>query len=710
MKKLYLGLLMTAIAFSSCEMSDQDSKNSGTNQQGEVFSFETQHRVDMQAEFGPMSINGLVQVFTSDPTQYVKENGKIVDSYTEGDAVYNTYANQDGLAIGSFDLPDYVKKVWVSVHAIGVGGTVECPVENGQIRLDLASKQNVKRVKGLAPNASANPEMYSLPTERLSVPAGWTNFQTLVKWWNGSTVDKYGKVISDPNNLISWDGAAYTERSPIDYSDLQVLLKALWKGDVKPSGLDNSRLCVKDVSLVNTTIHVKGDKKGTKLWFRFMDEHAWNQNVMGYYYYPEGQEASLNKKTMKKYIILPNASKPNHYPYCKPTSNAPYEAEYAPAESGMAIQMLFEDPETGEVSEIFPAGYTIGFFCLSDSYNANSSSINVTDSKALFSNDALNSDGRSRFICLTMNSNDKDYLVYGLEDGTGDKSYEDILFIIDAEEPDMIQEPNRVTIESVTGTTTTNTTLSDHTYNTYAFEDNYEAERDYDLNDVVVEHHRIYNSKKTSVLQKQLTSIIDYFSINSRYATFDNAFAFQYAKEYSELGSNITIKFEASKNGADWTTWAPKSKYYWTNSSNKVLRAYVLYNSKDLNGVKYFRVTRTFNGVVDAEDVRMAEQSVYPYVIPKWDTRNGNSWNEIHLPGDEVTVLALNKESNDDNFHFVDANVEAGMLFPYAINISQIKTDRFEPSAEGVRIDVTYPRFTDWVKSNGQQATDWFRK
>lgn len=699
---------MTAIAFSSCEMSDQDTKNPNINQQGEVFSFETQHRVDLQADLGPMSINGLVQVFTNDPTQYVTENGKIVDSYTEGDAVYNTYANQDGRATGSFELPDYVDKVWVSVHAIGVGGTVECPVENGQIHLDLGSKQNVKRAK--APRATADVQVFSLPSERMSTPAGWTNFQTLVKWWDGSNVEKYGKVISDPNGLISWDGAAYTDRTPIDYSDLHVLLKALWKGsDSKPSGLNNSNLCVKDVSLVNTTIHVKGDKTGTKLWFRFMDEHAWNQNVIGYYYYPEGQEASLNKKTMKKYIILPNASKPNHYPYCKPTSNAPYETEYAPAQSGMAIQMLFEDPETGIVSEVFPAGYTIGFFCLSDSYNANSSSINVTDGKALFSNDALNSDGRSRFICLSMTSNDKDYLVYGLEDGTSDKSYEDILFIIDAEEPDMIQEPERVTIESVTGTTTNNT-LAEHVYYTYAFEDNYEDKRDYDLNDVVIEHHRVYNSKKTSALQKQLTNIVDYFSLTSTSAAFDNAFGLQYAKSHSELGQNISIKYEASKNGADWTTWTPKTKYQWTNSANKDLRTYILYNSKNLDGVKYFRVTRTFNGVIDADEVREAEQSIYPFIIPKWDTRNGNSWNEIHLPGNEITPYAINAENNEDDFHFVDTQVEAGMLFPYAIRLTLTKTDCFEPSTEGRRIDKTYPKYTEWIHSKGSNAQDWYKK
>lgn len=713
MKKMYFGLLMAASLFVSCEMSDKPTEGNKDPQKVESFNFQTQHSVDLMANFGPMSINGLVQVFTSDPTQYVVEGGKVVDSYTEGEAIYSTYANQDGLALGTFDLPDYVNKVWVAVHAIGVGGVMECPVENGKIRVDLATPRHSAKRVAKAPQVT-NPQVFTLPTERLTVPSGWTNFRTLVKWWNDAEVNQYGKIINDPSHIISWDGAAYTDRTPIDYSDLQQLLRALWKGgDSKPSGLDNSNLCVKDVSLVNTTIHANGEKTGTKLWLRFLDEHAWNQNALGYYYYPEGTEATLNKATMKKYIILPNASKPNHYPYCKPTSGAPYETEYAPAQSGMSIQLLFEDPVTGEVSEEFPAGYTIGFFCLSDAFKNSTSNINVTTGNAMFSNDALNANNRSRFICLSMNSNGKDFLVYGLEDSSSsDKSYEDILFVIDAENPDMIQEPNRATIEhvieKVTGTTTT--IVNEHSYFTYAYEDNYEDVRDYDLNDVIVEHHRLYQSKKTSTMQKQLTSIIDYFTVASLYAAFDNAFAFQYDKQYSELGVNITIKFEASKNGADWTNWAPKSKYYWTNSANKNLRTYVLYNSKDLDGVKYFRVTRTFSGTVDADEVRAAETSIYPFVIPKWDTRVGNSWNEIHLPGGEITPYAVNKINDDEDFHFVDATTEQGMLFPYAISLSQTKTERFEPSAEGVRIDKTYPRFRDWVRSLGQQATDWYKK
>lgn len=709
MKKLYFGLLMTASLLVSCEISDQTQKDPNEGQKVESFNFTTQHNVELSADFGPMAINGLVQVFTSDPTRYVKENDKIVDSYVEGEAIYNTYANQDGRAIGMFAMPDYVNKVWVSLHAMGVGCTLECPVENGQIRIDLATARKAP-LRLQSASQAVEPQVFTLPSERLSAPSGWTNFRTLVKWWNDAEVNTYGKIINDPSHLISWDGAAYTDRTPIDYSDLQLLLKALWKGgSSKPSGLDNSSLCVKDVSLVNTTIHAKGESTSTKLWFRFLDEHAWNQNVMGYYYYPEGTEATLNKATMKKYIILPNASKPNHYPYCKPTSGAPYETEYAPAQSGMSIQLLFEDPVTGEVSEEFPAGYTIGFFCLSDAYKNNTSSISATTNNAMFSNDALNANNRSRFICLSMQSNGKDYLVYGMEDGTSDKSYEDILFIIDAENPDMIQEPNRANIRNVMGTAST--TVEEHNYFTYAYEDNYEDKRDYDLNDVIVEHHRLYESKKTAALEKQLTTIIDYFTVASLYASFDNAFAFQYAQQYSELGANITIKYEASKNGADWTTWTPKDRYKWVNKQGDALRTYVLYDHQSLSGVKYFRVTRTFNGTVSADDVRAAETSIRPFIIPKWDEKgSSHQWDEIHLPGGEITPYAVNTINGDEDFHFVDATAEPGMLFPYAISLSQTKTERFEPSHESVRIDKTYPRYRDWVKSQGQQATDWYKK
>lgn len=43
---------------------------------------------------------------------------------------------------------------------------------------------------------------------------------------------------------------------------------------------------------------------------------------------------------------------------------------------------------------------------------------------------------------------------------------------------------------------------------------------------------------------------------------------------------------------------------------------------------------------------------------------------------------------------------------PYAIHLPNIKD--FDCSNEGIRIDEIYPNFTNWVKSNGNENTDWY--
>lgn len=82
---------------------------------------------------------------------------------------------------------------------------------------------------------------------------------------------------------------------------------------------------------------------------------------------------------------------------------------------------------------------------------------------------------------------------------------------------------------------------------------------------------------------------------------------------------------------------------------------------------------------------------------------------ELHLPNYVPTKRA-------DSSHFGKGNDltdESQQMYyiskdnmPYAIHLPNIKD--FDCSNEGIRIDEIYPNFTNWVKSNGNENTDWY--
>ena len=84
-------------------------------------------------------------------------------------------------------------------------------------------------------------------------------------------------------------------------------------------------------------------------------------------------------------------------------------------------------------------------------------------------------------------------------------------------------------------------------------------------------------------------------------------------------------------------------------------------------------------------------------------TRN----HELHLPNYAPTTkmdtklfgIGQDKSNVSQNLYYVSYE-----KFPFAINIPAT----YVIPTERTRIDNFYPKFSDWVKSNGQTNTDWY--
>lgn len=119
-----------------------------------------------------------------------------------------------------------------------------------------------------------------------------------------------------------------------------------------------------DHSQKGTTINNIEITAPTEVYFTFLGEYAWWQNLIGYYHYPKGSvPASQNDVT--KTIIFPNVSKPGHEPFNdsgKLTDNIG-KATDAPLKQGETVKLLYTAPD-GTVSDKFPADEVIGFFLM----------------------------------------------------------------------------------------------------------------------------------------------------------------------------------------------------------------------------------------------------------------------------------------------------------------------------------------------------------
>lgn len=647
------GLLFLAMgaAWTGCSKTDLYDPTYGKEPLPEpsaIPDFSTRRAVNLTVDYAAPSVKTPFEVYTEYPYQ-VQPDGSVTKREIE--PVFAAYTDDNGRFSGEMLLPTVATTIYLCTPSLGLPRCVDVPVAGGAAtykRLDTVASKST-RAQVVVPGGTAVP--YTVDAAKL--------VYSLCSW------SDYGKPV----------GSGYLTPDPTLVAFANSLQRSLWNGSLtKPGGLNNSNKVVSEqytnISIA-TQMVVDGQVltvKDAGIRLAFLNEGAWYQNTLGYYYYPTDKRPADASK-VKKYILLPNASTPGSVPFDGYT----FSQSSAPVPACSWVSLKYID-DNGQVFDRFPPGYTIGWFVISDGFQYRSGTKYLdTGRQFIYSNQSWNANGKSP--CITLTDNTTGRVVVGFEDG-GDLSYEDLLFEVEADPSAAIYDPNK---PSITNSGVIALPEQDYSVSgTLAFEDNWPESGDYDLNDVVIEYKRVVTFDN----QNQVKRLTDHFKPVQRPdgALFTNAFAYQV--DASQVGS-----FDPLPEGA---VYEPA-----TNSF------VVFANAKTAIG-KEVVITRSFSG--GAMFNKSTLKAYNPYIIVKYAPANKKRV-EVHLPKFKATSYAdqtLIGTLND--VYYADKSGR----FPFAIDLP---VTGFKLVTEHVRIGSTneYPLYGKWVGGGcGTTSADWY--
>ena len=624
--------------------------------------FNTTSDVTFDLNYGALGQRILLQLYTEDPQQYDSENGIIE---IKGEAVYKIFTDDKGRFQGNVELPAGLQTVYIYTDAIGVRRFAEAKVQNGKVSMDFTSKPSTTR---RLTRAAGDYRIWNLGQ------SGVFNPLYSVVGWEGNA---YGRITDDNGGLLT-DGTFSAD-------DLKAIKPYL--GNNKTSEF-SKHLAGTDV--VNTTIApTYTDENGNtvttvsaQVYVTYIGEMgAWLQDGLGYYYYKTGEAPATRNEaisTLKHYMIIPNTSVAADAPYLgnkvgMVSGYYNYGEENAPAWPNERVQLLFEDPETGEITTQFPPGYTIGFFQVSKAHWGSNScqdeTYKVGTYRLWYSNEAWNNNNAKHFSALGY----KDKILYGVEDGEN-TSFNDLVFSVEADPSGAIKNPERAEIDVVVP----DEDVTESRNYTYAYEDIWPTGGDYDLNDVIVEHTRTVTFDSYNYVKR----VDDVFKAVQPVGSADytDAFAIQIA---ANQRGNITLPADA----IDETD----------------INTIILFSSaKDVRN-REFTVTRTFSGKALTKP-GLENEDINPFIIANFKGE-ANNRTEVHLPKHKATAKANQSQigTADDAYY---TNKDG--MHPFALKVPNVNNYHFQPVTEQVSIENEYLQYTKWVESRMQENTSWY--
>lgn len=679
-----VGSLVLTSIFTGCSVDEYiATKDEVIKKLGE-FTFQTTDEVMLDIYYGPLAGHALVQVYGEDPFADATPD----DINPKGETVFTTFLDENGRFTGEVELPAHVKDLYAVSTSWGAPYLVKGGVDENMAKLHSAqvSTHNAVQKRRADENYIVRPLK---PAE--TGDGNVSNLWTISDGWN-----VYGKS-NDVNHL--------EDEGHLTNQDLADLQNFIWEGATsKPrsdahtkfiNGLktDKANLVVVD-KYTDPVTYKTVDVENAEVWFTFVNEYAWNENAMGYYYYPKG--TTPNKDNLKMFIIVPNASVANNNPFGMANSYGFHSNEDAPVKTNHRVQLLYMDDQ-GNVSKNFPPGTDIGFFTIVNGFHLGSKyGAEKTDdgkysttrikggissaAKRYYSNREFNG-GTDHYIAVRMADGT---VVYGVEDGS-DNSFDDVLFTVTAS-PNLAIKPEAENVQEIPHEHVAEKSYVDKSKKfTYLFEDIWPDGGDYDLNDVVVRHSReiTYNQ------YNYVSEVNEIFKIEATPTTQDkDAIAFVIPEEH--MSSEIILP-----PGAVYEE--ETRSVFLTDAASKLY-------GKTVNVIR-----RGFQGV-RKDDI--FNEFLNPYIVnqtghPAW---NEEGRIEIHLANaNHFNEAVVTSKAYVEHNPILAAYIDPTGMYPYALSITDLY---FVPCDPGVKIgstDGAYPYFNSWTESNGKDKKDWYK-
>lgn len=601
-------------------------------EKSDFFEFLTTHEYQLNVDYGLKDYPILFEIYTEDPFTTTSD-GETVKKEIE--PVFRAATDANGSFSGKISLPAALTQIYINSDYIGALQSVPVSISGDVIDYNQSSLQG---------NAARS--------SRAFTPSGYKypdGFLTLGNW------DIWGEpeyLLPEKGELPA--GMLYGITKLLDWNPL-------WK--VGRDSLLNDKY-VKDIVL----------SKPTKIKLVFLKSGASMQNTVGYYTYKKG-EAPQGPDEVTKIIAFPHSSS-----YFGKTGIKHVGA----LNTGDQVQLKYWDGE--KFVDEFPADVCIGWFIIPAGFNKGNVEVR-SFSKICYSNPSFNSDNKQRTVSL-FDSNSGEMVAIGFED-KDDFNYSDAIFYFDFEKG-AVDEDIVAPIPPVTPTDEENKST---VTGTLVFEDNWPAQGDYDMNDVVVDY--------TSTTYKRISNnlvykVVDTFTARHDGADYRNGFGYQFVNLSANDIKSITVE-------SDYGVVSSYMQGQSLEPGQEKPTVILCDNFRDAvakNAV--FKVTMELKNECPKEYVAAPHN---PFIFI-----NNVRGKEVHLVNYPPTSLAeVNLFATEDDLSRPAEQLYyvSDVDFPFALNISGVK---FDYPAERERIDVAYPKFTDWVKSGGTMNKEWYKK
>ncbi len=652
---LYVLMLMGIVT--GC---DKDVYNPGNDDDGKLppkedyFDFALTGDVQLNVNYDAPGYRAVIEVYDQNPMADYKTKKEGISP------IFVAYTDINGKYEGKMNIPTAVKEAYLYTGLFGLPTCVKLGASASGYTYDATKSTPGTR----ATNGVINDDKVPFKlTHGLSGTDRYDNVYSLTTW-NSNGVPILSGYLTRPDKV----GAANENIGVVSTRVRDFLIAYnVDKNNIVAGACGNAKL-LREPDQVN----IKVPAGGLSMSVSFTGELAAYKNSFGYYYYPTGQKigpAEFYK--MKKYLAFPNA-------------------DLDALKAGDTAKLLYFD-NNGNASEVFPEGYTIGWFLISNGFGGvmginsatgyvnqiedvayGSSSPNSTYSR--FRNTCMSDDtGTDRRFISVYDQKSKMYVI-GVEDavqGNTPDDYMDLMFTVTTS-----KDLGGGDLEPVPPTDPDPEPVVLPLKGTLAFEDIWPGGGDYDLNDVMIE----YNRNITFDANNKATKSVETFKAVQKKgsATNNNFFACQY-KKLGKMTLPAGVKAETATNS-----------FVIETSAKEIAEGTVYQIERDLTGLNLSQtdVASDFN----------------PYIITKQYTTENRV--EVHLPLADMTSAADASLMTKDNAYYVGS--KDGSQYPFAINIP---ITGFVPADETYRIDLEgqYPAFANWAKSKGTTNQDWYK-
>ncbi|NCC09099.1 MAG: LruC domain-containing protein [Bacteroidia bacterium] len=653
-----IALAMTILQ--SCIKEEDFSQTTPPKPESEYFDFSSMQSIQLNIDYGFDGYTALFEVYTENP--FDENRSKI----TSVESAFKAFTDGSCSFSGKIEVPAHTTKIYLYSTSRAIPRCIEVPIINGTATYQYAAPDaQTARTRAVPEiNLGSAPRTLYSPYKFYSLYDRYTPYDVYSNQWmpGNSKVSKLYSIVPSNTKLSN-------------ESTLGQLMERIERALVKT----NNSALVANENVINISVANKTANgtpvDGVRLDLVFLDNNGDFHSSMAYYYYKTGANLTGEEiKQLPKYFVIPRM-----------TSGTPNKAVKA------RLQFFGENGDQPG-TDLFPPGYTVGWMVVANMFPSDGSAYFWKDlstieprikwayesEHVIYSNQSANYKQQSG--CISLYDQKSKRIVLGFEDQTyrdeNDRSFEDILYYVEADPIDAVLDPSRPEIPVVGNGD--NITATETTKGTLAFEDVWPTGGDYDLNDVIIE----YRSDVEFDRKNQITRITETFTPVNKKNSALNTNAFGYV-----INDNLgTINLA-------------ESNYSVLEEGNQII---LCPNVKEVaeENVTY-KVVRDFTTPISKLTYK---RNWNPFIVVNYKA-GVKKRVEVHLPKHQPTSWADESlVGTKDDAYFINKDGK----FPFAIDLP---ISGFEPVTETKRIGTTdeYPTFKDWAEGFGSTHADWYK-